>query len=222
MTNTPNLSLPYLAAAQAQKHVTVNEALSLIDALAQMAVVAVGATSPPATPAEGDRHIIGSSATGAWSGWDNSIALFSGGAWLRLIPQVGWMAWDVSASELLVWNGSAWVSFVPNLQNLAGVGIGTSSDATNRLAVSATATLLNHAGNGHQLKINKAASADTASLLFQTNWSGRAEMGTAGSDDFAIKVSADGSTFFEAMKADVPARPAFRTAWIPSAAALAA
>ena len=35
MTNTPPLSLPWLAAAQAQQHVTVNEALSLIDALAQ-------------------------------------------------------------------------------------------------------------------------------------------------------------------------------------------
>jgi len=110
MTNTPNLSLPYLAAAQAQKHVTVNEVLSLIDALAQMAVVAVGTTTPPGTPAEGDRHIIGTGATGAWSGWDNSIALFSGGAWLRLIPQVGWMAWDVAAGELLVWNGSAWTA----------------------------------------------------------------------------------------------------------------
>ena len=123
---TPNLSLPYLAAAQAQKHVTLNEALSLIDVLVQMAVVAIGATTPPGTPAEGERHIIGSGATGAWSGWDNSIALFSGGAWLRLIPQIGWMAWAVSASELLVWSGSAWVSFVPNLQNLSGVGIGTS------------------------------------------------------------------------------------------------
>ena len=202
MTTTPNLSLPYLAAAQAQKHVTLNEALSLIDALAQMAVAAVGATTPPGTPAEGDRHIIGTGATGAWNGWDNSIALFSGGAWLRMTPQTGWMAWDVSAGELLVWNGAAWVSFVPNLQNLAGVGIGTVSDATNRLAVSAAATLLNHAGNGHQLKINKAASGDTASLLFQANWSGRAEMGTAGSDDFVLKVSADGSTFHEALRAD--------------------
>ena len=202
MTNTPNLALPYLAAAQAQKHVTVNDALSLIDAMAQMAVVAVGATSPPATPAEGDRHIIGTGATGAWFGWDNSIALCSGGAWLRLIPQAGWMAWDVTASELLVWNGSAWNSFVPNLQNLSGVGIGTSSDSTNKLAVSAAAILLNHAGNGHQLKINKAASGDTASLLFQTNWSGRAEMGTAGSDDFVLKVSANGSAFHEALHAD--------------------
>ena len=117
MTNTPNLSLPWLAAAQAQKHVTVNEALSLTNALAQMAVVAVGATSPPATPAEGERHIIGSSATGAWSGWDNSIALFSGGAWPRPIPQTGCLAWDVAAGDLLVGNGPAWVSLAPNLQN---------------------------------------------------------------------------------------------------------
>ncbi len=202
MTNTPNLSLPHLAAAQAQKHVTINEALGLIDALAQMAVNSVGATSPPGSPAEGERHIIGSGASGAWSGWDNSIALFSGGAWLRLIPQTGWTAWDVSAGELLVWSGSAWSSFVPNLQNLAGVGIGTSYDATNKLAVSAAATLLNHAGNGHQLKINKNAAADTASVLFQTNWSGRAEFGTTGDDDWHVKVSGDGAAWNEALIAD--------------------
>ena len=203
MTNTPNLALPYLAAAQAQKHVTVNEALSLIDALSQMAVNSIGATSPPGAPTEGERHIIGTGATGAWAGWDdNNIALFSGGAWLRLIPQAGWMAWDVSAGELLVWSGPAWVSFVPNLQNLLGVGIGTSSDATNRLAVSAAATLLNHAGNGHQLKINKAASGDTVSLLFQSGWFGRAEMGLAGDDDFHFKVSADGSIWSEALLID--------------------
>ncbi|OUS07979.1 hypothetical protein A9Q96_04615 [Rhodobacterales bacterium 52_120_T64] len=150
MTNTPNLALPYLAAAQAQKHVTVNEALGLIDALTQLAVNSVGATSPPAMPIEGERHIIGASATGAWTGWDDSIALFSSGAWLRLIPQPGWKAWDVSAGELLIWSGSAWGAYIPSLQNLAGVGIGTTSDATNKLAISAIATLLNHAGSEHR------------------------------------------------------------------------
>jgi len=34
MTVTPNLQLPYIAASQAQKHVTHNEALRMIDALA--------------------------------------------------------------------------------------------------------------------------------------------------------------------------------------------
>jgi hypothetical protein len=62
--------------------------------------------------------------------------------------------------------------------------------------------LLNHAGAGHQLKLNKAAATDTASLLFQTGFGGRAEMGTTGSDDFSVKVSADGSAFFTAFEAD--------------------
>lgn len=61
------------------------------------------------------------------------------------------------------------------------------------------ATLLSRDGGGHQLKLNKAGVSDTASLLYQTNWSGRAEMGLAGNDDFAIKVSADGSTFHDAV-----------------------
>jgi hypothetical protein len=81
-----------------------------------------------------------------------------------------------------------------------GLGVATASDSVNRLAVAAEATLLTHIGAGHQVKITKAAASDTASLLFQTNWSGRAEMGTAGSDAFAIKTSADGSSFQTALK----------------------
>jgi hypothetical protein len=50
--------------------------------------------------------------------------------------------------------------------------------------------------------LNKAAPTDTASLLFQTGFSGRAEMGTSGSDDFAIKVSPDGNTFRTALSID--------------------
>jgi hypothetical protein len=79
------------------------------------------------------------------------------------------------------------------------VGIGATADATNRLAVAAPATLLTHAGAGHQLKLNKAAPGDTASLLFQTGWSGRAEMGTAGNDSLSIRVSADGAAWATAL-----------------------
>ena len=79
------------------------------------------------------------------------------------------------------------------MDNLDGVGIGTSHDATNRLAVAAAATLLTHAGTDHRLVLNKASAADTGSVLFQSGWSGRAEMGLAGSDAFALKVSPDGS-----------------------------
>ena len=83
------------------------------------------------------------------------------------------------------------------------IGInGASADATNKLALNSAASLFNHDGNGHQLKLNKAAAGDTASVLYQTGFSGRAEFGTTGDDDFHVKVSPDGSTWFEALVAD--------------------
>ena len=45
-----HLLLPYLLAAQAQKHVTVNEALRLLDGLVQLAVLDRHLTAPPASP----------------------------------------------------------------------------------------------------------------------------------------------------------------------------
>ena len=100
MTNTPNLALPYLAAAQAQKHVTVNEALDALDGLVQLSVISANLAVPPGAPVEGDRYIAAIGATGAWAGWDDSVAQFSGGAWHRLIPQTGWLAWDRDAGGI--------------------------------------------------------------------------------------------------------------------------
>ncbi|WP_050604274.1 hypothetical protein [Ruegeria sp. 6PALISEP08] len=76
------------------------------------------------------------------------------------------------------------------------------SDTTNRLTVRSPATLLTHEGGGHQLKINKASAGDTASLLFQSNWTGHAEMGLSGNTGFSIKVSLDGGSWTDALKFD--------------------
>lgn len=51
--------------------------------------------------------------------------------------------------------------------------------------------LFTHAGDDHRLAINKAGAADTASVILQSGWSGRTELGLAGDDDFRLKVSAD-------------------------------
>lgn len=90
--------------------------------------------------------------------------------------QDGWRLWDLQSETLCVRNAGAWVSVASDLQNVDGVGINTTADSTNRLAVSSDATLLTHdgTGGGHQLKVNKAGGSDTASLLFQTGYSGRA------------------------------------------------
>ena len=81
-----HLQLPYLLAAQAQKHVTHNEALRMLDGIVQLSVLDRHLATPPGAPAEGDRYIVAASASGDWTGWDNSVAYFVDGAWMRLVP----------------------------------------------------------------------------------------------------------------------------------------
>ncbi|WEX10236.1 DUF2793 domain-containing protein [Chelativorans sp. AA-79] len=198
---TPNLNLPYIMPSQAQKHVTHNEAIRALDALVQIGVLGRGVQSPPDAPAEGARYIVGDAPAEGWEGQAGRIAAFQDGAWAFYAPRAGWLAYVASESLLVVHDGAEWQAVrsglsTEDLRNLEGVGVNAAPDAVNRLAVSAPATLFSHEGAGHQVKVNKNAAADTASLLFQTGWSGRAEMGLAGNDDFSVKVSADGAAWF--------------------------
>lgn len=217
MDTTGNLKLPYLFAAQAQKHVTHNEALRAIDAVVQVGVVDRDLTAPPVSSlSDGDRYIVAAPAAGAWAGRDGQIAAWQDGAWWFYEPKAGWLAWIADESGLVVFDGTVWINVEGAASQAAEMfGIHTSADTTNRLAVSSAASLFTHDGAGHQAKINKATAADTGALLFQTDWSGRAELGLAGDDDFSIKVSADGSIWTEALlidrasgKVSLPATPA--------------
>ena len=199
---SPLLALPFLQPSQAQKHVTHNEALRKLDLVVQLSLASTDAMTPPVSPAEGDIHSLGANPTGDWVGQAGKLAAWLDDTWHLFSARVGWRAWDVAASRLVVWDGSAWVEPPVELQNLDGVGIATSHDQNNRLSVRSPATLLSHDGAGHQLKINKASAEDTASLLFQSSWTGHAEMGLAGGTGFSIKVSADGGSWTEALAID--------------------
>lgn len=120
MANTNRLVLPLLAAAQAQKHVTVNEALKLLDAIVQAGVIDKDLTSPPGAPSEGDIYIVGGSATGDWNGQDDDLAIYQDGAWVFVTPLNGWIAWVNDETMLYVFNSGSW-------QSLAGIlGLDTS------------------------------------------------------------------------------------------------
>lgn len=338
MADTPNLVLPYIQAAQAQKHVTHNEAIRLLDGMVQLAVVSRTLTAPPGSPVDGERYIVASGATGAWATWDLNVAFWIDGAWVRLVPRVGWIAYSVADAAHYAWNGTAWVAFgggggstftdaaftltddadatkiakfqlsgittgttrtftlpnstgtvallsgtqtftgqttmtsalieigtsnaastygfatgatttgTPKIVNIGtgatsgstttvtigsavsgalgslvinsptvtfassvsavamasanlsaryvGIG-GATADATNRLSINTPAVLFNNAGTSIQATLNKNAAANDAGFIFQTGFSTRALFGTLGSDDFVLKVSPDGSSFFD-------------------------
>jgi len=111
MDNTPNLALPYIIAAQAQKHVTHNEAIRALDAILQLMVLDKDLASPPGAPADGDRYIVASSPTGAWSGQAGKVAAYQDGAWAILAPREGWLAWVADEDTLYAYGGSAWAIF---------------------------------------------------------------------------------------------------------------
>ena len=347
MPDSPNLILPYIQASQAQKHITHNEAIKLLDGLVQLAVISRVLTAPPGSPVDGDRYIVASSATGIWAGWDLNVAFYADGAWTRLIPRPGWLAYSIADAGFFGWTGAAWaavgggggggptfpdntfgitdnadptkiarfdvsgiatgttrtfslpnttstlavlaatqtftgsttfsgtfdvsaataslgtstgtstanvgtgatltattktvnigtggvsgsttginigsavagalgtlvinsptVTFASSVSAIAmasanlsalriGIG-GATADATNRFSINTPSLLLNHAGTSIDMTFNKNAAGNDATLSFKTGFSTRAIVGLAGSDDFTLKVSPNGSSFFEA------------------------
>ncbi|MEM8627093.1 MAG: DUF2793 domain-containing protein, partial [Pseudomonadota bacterium] len=146
MESTVNLQLPYIAAAQAQKHVTHNEAIRALDAIVQVGVLDRDLTTPPASPADGSRYLVAAGATGTWAGYENAIAAWQDGAWMIYRPQTGWLAWVADESALIAWDGSAWVTAggggggdSVNPATGGRVGVNTTADATNKLAVKSDA-----------------------------------------------------------------------------------
>ena len=209
MNETPQLKLPYIMPSQAQKHVTHNEALRMLDALVQLSVTGRDLASPPSDPAEGDRYLVASPATGVWSGQENAVAAFHDGAWSFYRPQTGWIAWIIDEATAVYWSGEVWMPFsdsIGALQNIALFGIGTTADATNPFSAKLnkalwTAKYTSEAGDGDlRYTLNKEAAGNTFSLLMQTAWSGRAEVGLVGDDDLVFKVSADGISWMEALR----------------------
>lgn len=208
MDTTPNLTLPYIMAAQAQKHVTHNEAIRTLDALVQLMVTDKDLASPPSSPVDGARYIVAAAAIGAWTGQSGRIAAWQDGAWAFYAPVEGWLAWVADEDKLYVFDGAAWGLAATggggggSVNPTPLVGVNATADTTNRLSVAAPATLFNHDGTDHRLKINKSAAASTASLLYQSAFSGRAEVGLTGDDNLHVKVSADGTTWKEALVVD--------------------
>lgn len=208
MDETPNLRLPYLVAAQAQKHVTHNEALRMLDAVVQLSVKDKDLSVPPATVADGDRYIVATPASGVFAGKEGQIAAFQDNAWMFYAPLVGWLTWIIDEERLYVFNGTSWVAFVGSgggeVNPASLIGVNTTADVVNKLAVKSDAVLFSHddvtPGSGDMRQVlNKASAGHTVSQLYQSNWSGRAETGLTGDDDWRVKVAPDGVAWKDAI-----------------------
>ena len=205
---TPRHGLPYLAAGQAQKHVTMNEALRRLDGLVQLTVQARGLAAAPDAPVDGQAWIAAADiGAGDWpEAVPGAVMRWIDGAWDRLEPQAGWIAHVRDEEQLIVHDGLAWrplPAMIGTLQSLSLLGIGTAADSSHPLSVRGPGALFHPAEDENDVRLTLARpeSEDVASVLFQTGWSGRAEIGCVGNDDLSIRLSPDGEAWRTAVTA---------------------
>lgn len=232
MSTTTNLNISLVQQNQAQKEITVNHAITVIDAILNRGAVSHGDNTPPVSPSNGDLYILGGSPTGDWATHADEIAYYQSG-WSFIGANEGMTIWVSDEDKQYSFDGANWIltgvdslddlsdvaitsvavnhvlqhngtNFVnqANLEGLSGLGVNATSDSTNKLSVSSDAVLFNNNGTDSQVKVNKNTTTDTASHIFQNNFSGRAEFGLIADDDFQLKVSPDGSTYYQAYVVD--------------------
>lgn len=194
------MGIPTLEANQSQKHVTVNAGLAKLDAIVQLSVLSRTIDTPPGSPADGSAYIVAAGSTGAWVGQDGAVAVYDGGGWTFIIPTAGWIAF-VQDEDLACRFLSSWAP-LPLTQTAAMLGINGTPDPYNKFLVQSEGVIFNNVGSHQRTTLNKNAQGDDAALNLQTNWSTRALVGLLGSDDFAVKVSRAGSTYFDGLVID--------------------
>jgi hypothetical protein len=210
MSTTLRLALPFLAAGQSQKHVTHNDALMDLDALVQLRVAARNMLSPPPVPAEGGVWLLGAVPLGDWAGQGGKLAERRDGGWVFHAPRAGWVAWVEDEQVLLICDGSAWRGVLDGVASalLTRLGVGTTPDAINPFAAKLNKALWTARGSGEggdgdlRITLNKEATGGVLSLLFQSGYSGRAEIGLVGDNDLQFRVSGDGSLWQEGLRID--------------------
>lgn len=126
--------LPLLAVSQAQKEITHNEAIILIDALLHVAIEAVLSVVPTATDSDiGKCWIISGSPAGPWENKVGQIALWVGGSWRFVVPHEGMRVWIKATRRQSLYIAGQWVS-APAISNPTG---GTVVDSEARAAIGA-------------------------------------------------------------------------------------
>ena len=120
--HSSNLALPYLQPAQAQKHVTVNEALVRLDAVCQAVVQSRSLAVQPDAPIDGARYLLPPGKTGPdWGTMaDHAVAYYRDGYWEELPPRPGWTVLVLDEHAFVAFAGNGWTDPAAGRLSLSG------------------------------------------------------------------------------------------------------
>ena len=105
---TPRFALPLLSVGQAQKEMSHNEALSLLDFTVQAVAAEIGRNTPPTSPDLGACWVVGTTPSGVWTGHAKALAGWSGGGWRFVSPRAGMTVWSDADGANARFDGGEW------------------------------------------------------------------------------------------------------------------
>ena len=112
MPETPRLALPLIAAGQAQKDITHNDAILALDRLVALVVASRTLAAPPSTPQMGQCHIVPAGGGAAWGRASGTLVHWQGTGWLAVPPRDGQIALVADEGLMLVFR-TGWQSLWP-------------------------------------------------------------------------------------------------------------
>jgi len=179
MGETIQFGLPYVAAAQAQKHVTVNEAFTRLDALANLRLASTGVVTPPVAPEEGEAYFVPNGAVNAWDGKGGQIAIFANGGWVFAEPKPGWKAFVEDVGLGAIFDGEGFVE--------EAVAVSINGAATLEQVIEFDHVITAGADNSSAVVIPAGAQVTGISGIVKTTLTGSGltswRIGVAGSDN---------------------------------------
>ena len=160
MSTEPNTGLTFQEANSLQTDALQNELVNYLGAWLNCVVLSVGDTTPPTSPANGDRYIVGASATGAWATHDDELAILLGGTWQFYAPPAAGVPIVKNLDDGADWECVAGVWAV---KAGGGGGGGTSADPVTALSNSA-GTVTVDCSIGKSFTLTLAANVTTLTL----------------------------------------------------------
>lgn len=109
-SETTRLQMSLLQPAQAQKHVTVNEALMRLDGMVNLVLESVSTATPPGTVLDGQCWGVPAEAQGAWAGQGGRVAIGSNGGWIFVPPRAGMRAFIADRGVQAIHDGAHWAA----------------------------------------------------------------------------------------------------------------
>lgn len=107
---TQNHELPLLMPAQAQKHVTVNDALMRLDGMVDLVLQSTRRITPPETVVDGMCWAVPSGAVNAWQGRSGQVAIGANGGWVFVTPRQGARAFVLEDGVSAIHSGQRWIA----------------------------------------------------------------------------------------------------------------